>query len=145
MKKTVLVIAVLMAAVLLGSCGNTLFNASGVFITELTVENLPAEGEYALAGSFFEEEWTNTYLATQSVEGSVTWEFDPALEVPVGDSEFKIVQSGTWNFAVEGGFRDPHGNANVFDAEGLTIDGGEWVITFDATKTESEAMTAVKP
>ncbi|KGE73157.1 hypothetical protein [Spirochaeta lutea] len=145
MKKALYFILLAAAVLMLGSCGNTLHNASGVFITKITAVNLPEDGTYALAGGFFESSWDNTNLATASSDATVTWEFETPIEVKPGNSEFKIVQSGTWKFAALGTFKDPHDNANVFDAQDITMDGGNWELTWDAEKDVDEGLMAAKP
>lgn len=145
MKKSVVLFMVIFAALILGGCGNTLHNASGVFITKITANNLPEEGTYALAGGFFDLSWDNTNLGTASSNATVVWEFDPAIEVKPGNSSFKVVQSGTWKFAVLGTFKDPHDNADVFNAADISMDGGNWELTWDATKDIDDGLSAVKP
>lgn len=144
MKKISLLLITITIVGLLSSCGNTLFNAGGIYVDEITAINLPEDGDYALAGAFFEESWSNTYNTQTSSDGTVTWTFDPAIEVAVGNGTFKIVKSGTWSFAVEGSFKDPHDNADIYNVSDLTIDGDTYSVEWDASQTVDEGLTVSK-
>lgn len=144
MKKTVILVLIAMAAIMLSSCGNTLFNAGGVYVTEIHAINLPNDGDFALAGAWFPSAWTNTNDTMTASGGEITWTFATPIKVAVGNGDFKIVQSGTWLMAIEGGLHDPYGNANVFNFDGIFLDDGNWVLTWDASKTLDDGMTASK-
>lgn len=147
MKKTIGIILAVLVVIAVASCSNTLHNAGSIYVSEITAINLPSDGDYALAGAFFENSWDNTNNTKSSTDLSITWEFDPALEVKIGDGEdqFKVVNSGTWNAAVNGGLEDTgNDNPEVFNAEGVSIDSGTYVITYDASKPIEEVLSGEK-
>lgn len=152
MKKISLILLTLTLFAMLTSCDNSLFNASGISVSKITIENLPEDGNYALAGAFLMDpdkeggpgNWSNTYLGKASENGTVTWTFTTPLEVKVGSGEFKIVKSGSWDTPELSAFNGSAGNGDIFKGTDVAIDGGTYEITWDATKAIDECITGIK-
>lgn len=158
MKKGIIFAALIVLILAVSGCGNVLHNAGGVQMAKLTAVNLPEDGTYAIRGQVmgFEDtlEEDADFIATYVVEssdGTAEWTFDPAVEFPLDQGNFKIyrIAAGEWwqNVPWNSDFADTgFGNeVNIFDAEGITVDGAAWNIEWDASKEWEEVLTATKP
>ncbi len=133
--------------VTLSTIGTTLWetiNAGGIFISAIEVINLPENGTYALTGEFFETPWVNDSLSMDSIDLGITWTFAQPIPVAIGNGNFLILESGTFNIAANGGLSDQFSDANIFYIVGLVVDAGVYKIVYDASKNYFYGLSAVK-
>ena len=160
MKKTFLVFAVLIMAIILGACTNDLHNAGGLSLARVEAINLPEDGDYAIIGAWALNEWntpdptTHAEDITTASGGAATWSFTTPREIPFGSDGFKIYSvtslgggADWWNHVpADNTLQDVgSGNAEVLSADGAVVDGADnWVLTWDASQSFDSVLSMEK-
>lgn len=133
MKKILFLLAVALLAFAAVGCSGALHNTPASYVN-FEVENFPGpDGEYAIAGSFPENEWNNGERKFEITDGAGSYEEEDMI---ISSSlSFSLVEFETWSrdaWYGEGfeGNEDDFGNMQNFNVT-VPMDGQVHTITID--------------